>query len=88
MTNVGAILVTWLFGTLSPAPRYTSATITLLVFQIVTVLCAVGNYVWLSAENKRKEMLRNESGLAEAPGKGSEGVMAAGDDSIWYQFVL
>ncbi|RDX42183.1 MFS general substrate transporter [Lentinus brumalis] len=88
MTNVGAILVTWLFGTLSPAPRYTSATITLLVFQIVTVLCAVGNYVWLSAENKRKETLRNESGLAEAPEKGSEAVIAAGDDSIWYQFVL
>ncbi|KAG6862772.1 hypothetical protein C0991_010261, partial [Blastosporella zonata] len=34
ITNMGGILATWLLGTLSPAPHYRNATITLIVFSI------------------------------------------------------
>ncbi|KAI0720833.1 MFS general substrate transporter [Cerioporus squamosus] len=87
MTNVGAVLATWIFG-MSHAPRYTSATIVLLGFQIVVVLCAAANRVWLARENRRKKELREASGLTSPPAQGPESTMEAGDNSIWYTFVL
>ncbi|RDX42187.1 MFS general substrate transporter [Lentinus brumalis] len=87
MTNIGAVLATWLFA-MSPAPRYTSATIVLLVFQVAVVVCATANRLWLAHETRRKEKLRQASGLTSAPEHGPDSVMEAGDDSIWYKFVL
>ncbi len=73
---------------MSPAPRYTSATIVLLVFQVAVVMCATANRLWLAHENRRKEKLRQASGLTSPPEHGPDSVMEAGDDSIWYKFVL
>ncbi|KAH9917676.1 MFS general substrate transporter [Epithele typhae] len=86
-TNFGAIFSTWLFGTISPSPTYHTAKVTLLVFQIGTVLAAVANIFYLSAQNKRNERLQQEHGGSE-PYKGEGSVMEAGDDSIWYKFVM
>ncbi|KIK65234.1 hypothetical protein GYMLUDRAFT_94587 [Collybiopsis luxurians FD-317 M1] len=58
MTNSGGILATWLFGSLSPAPRYTSGTITLLVFSIVAALLFLVNIVYLLTQNAKKAKAR------------------------------
>ncbi|KAH9917680.1 MFS general substrate transporter [Epithele typhae] len=62
MTNLGALLVVWLFGTLSPAPRYESATAAMLAFQLATALCAACNLGWLARENRRRAGVRAERG--------------------------
>ncbi|KAL0061215.1 hypothetical protein AAF712_011974 [Marasmius tenuissimus] len=54
MTNSGGILATWLLGSLSPAPEYTSATITLLVFSIGMVVGAAANLAYLSSQNNEE----------------------------------
>lgn len=82
MTNIGSILSTWLLGSISPAPRYTSATITLLVFQIGIMGCAALNVAWLSRENARKARER------PAAGDGKHEIVGAGNDSIWFEYVL
>ncbi|KIK65240.1 hypothetical protein GYMLUDRAFT_980832 [Collybiopsis luxurians FD-317 M1] len=81
MTNSGGILATWLLGSLSPAPRYTSGTITLLVFSILSALLCLANIVYLWAQNAKKAktrqvMIREEekSGL--------------GDRSAWFIYNL
>ncbi|KAI0739189.1 MFS general substrate transporter [Daedaleopsis nitida] len=83
MTNIGSILSTWLLGSLSPAPRYTSATITLLVFQVATVFCALATLAWLRAENRRKERVQ-ESG--EEPRPEREGLVP--NESAWFKYVM
>ncbi|KAF9074595.1 major facilitator superfamily domain-containing protein [Rhodocollybia butyracea] len=55
MANCGGILATWLLGSLSPAPTYTEATITLLVFSNV------------GKAGRRKDMRRED----EEPGLGN-----------------
>ncbi|KAI0739201.1 MFS general substrate transporter [Daedaleopsis nitida] len=83
MTNLGSILSTWLLGALSPAPRYTSATVTLIVFQVATVLCAAVNMAWLTSENRRKERVQagGEEPRPERPG-------AVANESAWFKYVL
>ncbi|KAI0716360.1 MFS general substrate transporter [Earliella scabrosa] len=83
MTNLGSILSTWLLGAISPPPRYTSATITLLVFQIGILVCAVLNLGWLVRENKRKERVR-VSGAEARPEH--EGTMP--NESAYFKYVL
>ena len=83
MTNLGSILSTWLLGAISPAPRYTSATVTLLVFQIVIILCAALNMVWLVRENRRKACSRAAIGAEQ-----QHSIIGEGDDSIWFEYVL
>ena len=81
--NSGAILSTWLFGTLSPPPRYRSATIVLLTFQVFLLFCAVLTMLYLVKENKRKaaERLR-----AKQPPvvHGEE----HHNESIWFEYVM
>lgn len=80
-TNAGAILSTWLLGALSPAPRYTRATITLLVFQVGILVCALANIVYLEARNRGKRVARERLG-----GRREEGVV--GDDGAWFEYKL
>ncbi|KAL0958482.1 hypothetical protein HGRIS_000621 [Hohenbuehelia grisea] len=81
MTNSGGILATWLLGSLSPAPRYTKATITLLVFSIGMVLFAAMNLVYLRQQNTKKALYRATHTKADEP-KG------LGDRSAWYEYSL
>ncbi|KAI0742020.1 MFS general substrate transporter [Daedaleopsis nitida] len=81
MTNLGSVLASWLFGFISPAPRYTSATVTLLVFQVATALLAGVNVTWLTRENKRKEVAKAR---ADGPPKST----VVPNESIWYTYVL
>ena len=81
MTNLGGILSTWLLAALSPAPRYTSATITLLVFQVGILVCAAANVAYLVARNSQKRVTREYRRRADE-GRG------VGDDSAWFEYKL
>lgn len=81
VTNAGAILSTWLLGALSPAPRYTKATITLLVFQVGILVCAAANVAYLVARNSQKRVTREYRRRADE-GRG------VGDDSAWFEYKL
>lgn len=78
MTNSGGILATWLLGSLSPAPKYTNATITLLVFNIGIFVFSLANLVYLTKRNKVKAQQRQTS--LDEPG--------LGDDSVDYRYLL
>ena len=86
--NLGTILSFWLYGSISPAPRYTSATITLLAFQVATVLCVIGSLVHIVMENKRKARMRVEwrarhGELADPPCE-----VPLRNESIWFDYVM
>ena len=81
-TNSGGILSTWLLGSLSPALKYTKASITLLIFSILIFVITLMNLLYLSWRNSQKEFARTnaKSQEDEAPG--------IGDDSAWYEYNL
>ncbi|KAF8891690.1 major facilitator superfamily domain-containing protein [Infundibulicybe gibba] len=81
ITNVGGIFSTWLMGFISPGPRYTSATITLLTFSVVMGLFIAMNLFYLYKQNKRKEVIRKTTQRSEE----AEGL---GDRSAWYEYIL
>lgn len=81
MTNSGGILATWLLGSLSPAPKYTKASITLLIFNIGLFVCTAANLAYLVMRNKEKKRLREE-------GETSEGQHGLGDDGVDYKYLL
>ncbi|KAJ3743234.1 major facilitator superfamily domain-containing protein [Lentinula detonsa] len=81
LANSGGIVATWLLGSLSPAPRYTKATITLLVFSLLAALFCALNLLYLRVQNgkkadRRKTMSRED----EEPGLGNH--------SAWYIYNL
>ncbi|KAJ4481240.1 major facilitator superfamily domain-containing protein [Lentinula aciculospora] len=81
LSNSGGILATWLLGSLSPAPRYTEATITLLVLSLIAALICGLNMIYLQTQNikkaeQRKTMIRED----EEPGLGNR--------SAWYIYSL
>lgn len=63
--NAGGILVTWLLGSLSAAPRYHSATIVLLVFSVAMGLFAAGNLAYLARQNHLKADVRRKLSRVE-----------------------
>ncbi|KAI0739198.1 MFS general substrate transporter [Daedaleopsis nitida] len=58
LSQVGAVLSVWLFGTISPGPRFMSATVVLLAFSVGTILCAVSSMAYFAGQNRRKARLR------------------------------
>ena len=83
--NLGSIFSTWLFGTISPAPRYTAATITLLVFQIGVLVCAVATRFYLARANGRKAKARLHAD-GEKELEKDMGEMT--NESIWFEYVM
>ncbi|KAF7422438.1 hypothetical protein PC9H_010594 [Pleurotus ostreatus] len=81
MTNAGGILATWLIGSLSPPPRYTNATIVLLVSSVGLGIAAVGNVIYLWSQNRVKDRLRAVVTKEEEP----EGL---GDRRAWFTYIL
>ncbi|KAJ6561886.1 major facilitator superfamily domain-containing protein [Mycena capillaripes] len=81
MANSGGILATWLFGDLSPAPRYVKATQTLLIFSVFMGLLSALNIWYLSLQNRRKATAR---GCAESTGDSEK----MGDQSPWFVYSL
>ncbi|KAF7336987.1 MFS domain-containing protein [Mycena venus] len=79
MTNSGGILATWLFGDLSPAPRYTKATETLLIFSALMGLFSALNIWYLFVQNKWKARARGSAG----PGSADDSEKM-GDRSPWF----
>ncbi|KAJ7649726.1 hypothetical protein FB45DRAFT_732042, partial [Roridomyces roridus] len=65
MTNSGGILATWLFGDLSPAPRYTKATKTLLIFSVLMGVLSGLNIWYLSVRNRQKEKVKEDPGARQ-----------------------
>lgn len=81
MTNSGGILATWLLGSLSPAPRYTKATVVLLIFSIIMVVVSLMNTYYLWDQNKKKRLIRERMTRSEEkPG--------LGDRSAWFEYNL
>ncbi|KAJ3787107.1 major facilitator superfamily domain-containing protein [Lentinula aff. detonsa] len=81
LANSGGIVATWLLGSLSPAPRYTKATITLLVFSLLAALFSVLNLLYLRVQNgKKAERRKTMSREDEEPGLGNH--------SAWYIYNL
>lgn len=72
---------TWLLGSHSKAPRYTSGTITLLVFSVAMCFFMVLTLWYLANENKKKRVIRETTVQADEP----EGL---GDRSAWYEYIL
>ncbi|KAJ8502571.1 hypothetical protein ONZ45_g11634 [Pleurotus djamor] len=79
--NAGGILSTWLLGSLSAPPRYTTASIVLLVCSIGLGTSAVVNMVYLYYMNKKKASFRAVSTKEEEP-------RDLGDRSAWYIYIL
>lgn len=82
MTNTGGILSTWLLGALSPPPRYTKASVTLLIFQIGILVFTSLNIVLVVFRNREKRARRSAlvTRAAELPG--------LGDESAWFEYTL
>ncbi|KAL0960727.1 hypothetical protein HGRIS_005752 [Hohenbuehelia grisea] len=80
-TNAGGILSTWLLGSLSAPPRYTTGTIVLLVSAACLSLSAAANVAYLWYQNRRKAEIRAVSQRTEE----SAGL---GDRSAWFTYIL
>ncbi|KAI9568126.1 major facilitator superfamily domain-containing protein [Boletus coccyginus] len=81
MNQVGGILGTWLLGSLSPAPNYTSATITFITMSVGIVILSVANLVHLSWQTRLKAERRQKMRKEEEP----DGL---GDRSAWFVYSL
>jgi len=81
MSNAGGILVTWLFGTLSPAPLYRKACITMLIFSVLLVLIAGMNIWYLAVQNRKKAEVRQSMEREEEK-------RGLGDKSAWFIYSL
>ena len=81
MAELGGILSTWLLGSLSPAPDYTTATITFIAMSICIVVIAIANLAYLSRENRLKAVRRQKMRKEDEP----EGL---GDRSAWFIYSL
>jgi len=81
MTQLGGLLGTWLLGTLSPAPNYTSATITFIAMSVCMLVFAIANLVYLWRENRLKAERRQRTNKEREP----EGL---GDRSAWFIYSL
>ncbi|KAL4257079.1 MFS transporter superfamily protein [Pleurotus pulmonarius] len=83
-SNMGGIFATWLLGSLSPAPRYHSATIVLLVLTLGMGVLGAVNLAYLKRENRRKAEVRRHGGEGGKEGEGS----GLGDQSAWFVYML
>ena len=81
MTNSGGILATWLLGSLSPPPKYTSATITFVIFAVGMVVLNGCNLVYLRWQNQKKAKRR----ISMTKESESDGL---GDGSAWFIYSL
>ncbi|KXN84380.1 hypothetical protein AN958_12674, partial [Leucoagaricus sp. SymC.cos] len=81
MANSGGILSTWLFGTLSIPPRYTTAITVSLIFLALVALLTALTILYLWDQNNRKARRRAGSGREDEP-KG------LGDRSAWFAYIL
>ncbi len=82
MTNLGSILSTWLLGFISPAPRYTSATWTLLFFQVGILIASALTLGFLVRENARKERVKKNGGETRPEKEGT-----TPNESAWFRYV-
>ncbi|KAH0578144.1 hypothetical protein H2248_004107 [Termitomyces sp. 'cryptogamus'] len=81
MSNFGGILVTWMFGTLSSPPLYTTATITLFIFSVLSVVITAGTIAYFSFQNRIIAAIRATATREdERPG--------LGDRSAWFVYSL
>ena len=81
MIQLGGVLSTWLLGSLSPAPTYTSATITFIVMSMGAVVFSSANLTYLWWQNRLKAERRQRMRKEEEP----EG---HGDRSAWFVYSL
>ncbi|KAI6116694.1 major facilitator superfamily domain-containing protein [Pisolithus croceorrhizus] len=78
-SSLGGILATWLLGFLSPAPKYTAATITFIVMSIGQAVFASLNLLYLSRMNRAKAEARLSVAKHDEPEH-------LGDRSAWFVY--
>jgi predicted MFS family arabinose efflux permease len=81
MAELGGIVATWLLGSLSPAPNYTSATVTFIAMSVCMVVLSTVNLAYLWRQNSLKAKMRQKMRKEEEP----EGL---GDRSAWFLYSL
>ena len=86
ITRFGSILSMWLYGPISAPPTYASATITLLAFQAVLIVCTMFCLAYLVAENRRKKVAREAYILRH--GERPPRATPVSNESIWFEYVL
>ncbi|KAI5995776.1 major facilitator superfamily domain-containing protein [Pisolithus orientalis] len=79
--NLGGVLAIWLLGFLSPAPKYTAATIIFIAMSIGQAVVSSLNLFYLSRENRAKAEMR----LSMAKDDESDHL---GDRSAWFVYAL
>jgi len=85
--NCGGILATWLFGAISPGPRYTGATIALLAMSCVMLVVAGVNIAYLHLQNRAKDRIR-EKMTREEEDLAWTRLDSIGDRSAWFRYNL
>ncbi|KAJ7574135.1 major facilitator superfamily domain-containing protein [Mycena floridula] len=53
--NAGGILAVWLFGSLSVAPAYSTAALTMVIFMCIVLILTIINMVWLHRQNAKRD---------------------------------
>ncbi|KAJ7599668.1 major facilitator superfamily domain-containing protein [Mycena floridula] len=53
--NLGGILAVWLFGSLSVAPAYSTAALTMVIFMCIVLILTIINMVWLQRQNSKRD---------------------------------
>ncbi|KAJ7595847.1 major facilitator superfamily domain-containing protein [Mycena floridula] len=53
--NAGGILAVWLFGSLSIAPAYSTAALTMVIFMCIVLILTIINMVWLQRQNSKRD---------------------------------
>ena len=84
-TNSGGILSTWLLGTLSAAPQYTTASAVFLAFQLGMLACAQANVWYLGWANRTKAEVR---ALASSETVADAEQSPRGDGSAWFKYTM
>ncbi|KAN0085812.1 Major facilitator superfamily domain containing protein [Tylopilus felleus] len=79
--ELGGLLATWLLGSVSPGPNYTSATLTFIVMSIGIAVFSSANLAYLRQQNRLKAERRQRMRKEEEP----EGL---GDRSAWFIYSL
>ncbi|KAI5993256.1 major facilitator superfamily domain-containing protein [Pisolithus albus] len=80
-SSLGGILATWLLGYLSPAPKYTAATITFIAISIGQFVFASLNLLYLWQMNRAKAKKRLSVAKHDEPEH-------LGDRSAWFVYTL
>lgn len=87
MSNVGGILATWLFGSLSMPPHYRTGTLVLMIFGVVNFFGTIFCMVYFTMKNLQKKKTRQSIPEGEKATRVLE-EKRKGDGSAFFVYTL